>query len=59
MIWGESFLSNETILGTSVVKEAVRFYDPVSNKPEKIPITEELKKQVRSLSRDKARHGKS
>ena len=42
------FLSNETIVGTRVVKEAVRFYDPVSNKPEKIPITEELKKQVRS-----------
>ena len=35
-------------MGTRVVKEAVRFYDPVSNKPEKIPITEELKKQVRS-----------
>ena len=42
------FLSNETIVGTRVVKEAVRFYDPVSNKPEKIPITGELKKQVRS-----------
>ena len=42
------FLSNETIVGTRVVKEAVRFYDPVSNKPEKIPITKELKKQVRS-----------
>ena len=42
------FLSNETIVGTRVVKEAVRFYDPVSNQPEKILITEELKKQVRS-----------
>ena len=41
------FLSNETIVGTSVVKEAVRFYDPVSNQVEKIIITEELKKQVR------------
>ena len=42
------FLSNETIVGTHVVKEAVRFYDPVSNQPEKILIMEELKKQVRS-----------
>ena len=42
------FLRNETIVGTRVVKEAVRFYDPVSNQPEKIPITEELKKEVRS-----------
>ena len=42
------FLSNETIVGTRIVKEAVRFYDPVSNQPEKMLITEELKKQVRS-----------
>ena len=41
------FLSNETIVVTCVVKEAVRFYDPVSNQVEKIIITEELKKQVR------------
>ena len=30
------------------MKEAVRFYDPVSNQPEKILIMEELKKRVRS-----------
>ena len=30
------------------MKEAVRFYDPVSNQPEKIIIMEELKKRVRS-----------
>ena len=42
------FLSNMTIVGTHVVKEAVRFYDPVSNQPEKIIIIKELRRQVRS-----------
>ena len=33
----------KTIVGLHVVKEAVRFFDPISNQVEKINITEELK----------------
>ena len=31
-----------------IVKEAVKFCDPVSNRPEMISITEDLRKSVRS-----------
>lgn len=43
-----SLLNEETIIGLRVVKEAVRFHDPISHQPEKIVITEELKRYVRS-----------
>ena len=31
-----------------VMKEVVRFYSPVCNQPEKIPVTQDLKKAVKS-----------
>ena len=39
-----TLLSENTIIGLRVVKEAVRFFDPVSNQPEKIAITDDLMK---------------
>ena len=41
-------LGEKTIVGLHVVKEAVRFYDPVHSRVEMIPITQELKKSVRT-----------
>ena len=41
-------LGEKTIIGLHIVKEAVKFFDLVSNRPEMIPITEDLKKSVRS-----------
>ena len=43
-----SLLNEETIIGLRVVKEAVQFHDPISHQPEKIIITEELKRCIRS-----------
>ena len=40
--------SENTIIGLRVVKEAVRFFDPVSNQPEKIAITDALRRFVRN-----------
>ena len=36
-------LGEKTIVGLHVLKESVRFFDQVSNQPEKIPITQDLK----------------
>ena len=41
-----TLLSESTIIGLRVVKEAVRFFDPVSNQPEKIAITDDLRRFV-------------
>ena len=41
-----TLLSENTIIGLRVVKEAVRFFDPVSNQPEKIAITNDLRRLV-------------
>ena len=41
-----TLLSENTIIGLHVVKEAVRFFDPVSNQPEKI--TNDLRRFVRN-----------
>ena len=35
-------------MDSRVVKEAVRFFDPVSNQPEKIAITDNLRRFVRN-----------
>ena len=43
-----TLLSENTIIGLRVVKEAVRFFDPVSNQPEKIAITDDLRRFVRN-----------
>ena len=43
-----TLLSENTIIGLCVVKEAVRFFDPVSNQPEKITITDDLRRFVRN-----------
>ena len=43
-----TLLNEETIVGLRVIKEAVRFSDPIYHQPEKIVITEELKRSVRS-----------
>ena len=40
-----TLLSENTIIG---LKEAVRFFDPVSNQPEKIAITDDLRRFVRN-----------
>jgi hypothetical protein len=42
-----SLLGEKTIVSLLVVKEAVRFFDPVSNQPQNIDITEDLKKSVK------------
>ena len=39
---------NARIIGLHIVKEAVRFFDPASSQPEKIPVTQDLKKSVRA-----------
>ena len=41
-------LGESAIVGLRLVKEAVRFHDPVNFAPENIPITKELKLSVRS-----------
>ena len=41
-------LGEKTIISLHISKETVKFFDPVSNRPEMIPITEYLKKSVRS-----------
>ena len=43
-----ALLNEETVVGLRVVKEVVRFRDPIYHQPEKIVITEELKRSVRS-----------
>ena len=43
-----TLLSENTTIGLRVVKEAVRFFDPVSNQPEKIAITDDLRRFVRN-----------
>ena len=43
-----TLLSENTIIRLRVVKEAVRFFDPVSNQPEKIAITDNLRRFVRN-----------
>ena len=43
-----TLLSENTIIGLRVIKEAVRFFDPVSNQPEKIAITDDLRRFVRN-----------
>ena len=40
-------LDEKTIVGLHVLKDAVRFFDPVSNQPERIPITQDLKQSVK------------
>ena len=41
-------LGEKTTIGLHIVKEAVRFFDPTSSQPEKIPVTQDLKKSVRA-----------
>ena len=41
-------ISENTIVGLHVMKEAVRFFSRVCNWPEKIQVTQDLKKTVRS-----------
>ena len=43
-----SLSEKKTIVGLHVMKEAVRFFSPVCNLPEKIPVTQDPKKAVRS-----------
>lgn len=43
-----STLGDNTICGLRAVKDAVHFYDPVNNQPEKIPVTKEMKMYVKS-----------
>ena len=43
-----TLLNEETIVDLRVIKEAVRFSDPIYHQPERIIITEELKRSVRS-----------
>ena len=43
-------LSERTIVGLHIVKEAVRFFDPVSMQPEHIPVDAKLKQAVRSAN---------
>ena len=43
-----TLLNEEAIVGLRVIKEAVRFSDPIYHHPEEIVITEELKRSMRS-----------
>ena len=42
-----ALLGEKTIVGLHVIKDAVRFYDPLLSRPQMIPVTEELKRSVR------------
>ena len=41
-------LDEKTIVGLHVVKDAVRFFDPLTNQPELIPVGPTLKRAVKS-----------
>ena len=41
-----SRFGEQTIVGLQLLKDAVKFHDPVNCRPEKIPITKEMKKSV-------------
>ena len=43
-----TLLSERTIVGIHIIKDAVRFYDPILCRPEKILITQDMKKHVRA-----------
>ena len=49
VIQDRTLLNEETIVDLRVIKEAVRFSDPIYHQSEKIVITEELKRSVRVL----------
>ena len=42
-----SRLEEQTIVGLRLLEDAVKFHDPVNCRPEKIPITKEMRKSVR------------
>ena len=41
-----SRFGEQTIVGLRLLKDAVKFHDPVNCRPEKIPVTKEMKKSV-------------
>ena len=41
-----SRLGEQTIVGLRLLKDAVKFHDPVNCRPEKIPVTKEMRKSV-------------
>ena len=43
----KSRLGEQTIVGLWLLKDAVKFHDPVNRRPEKIPVTKEMRKSVR------------
>ena len=42
-----SRFGEQTIVGLRLLKDAVKFHDPVNYRPEKIPVTKEMRKSVR------------
>ena len=42
-----SRLGEQTIVGLRLLKNAVKFQDPVNCRPEKIPVTKEMRKSAR------------
>ena len=42
-----ALLGEKTIVGLHLLQDAVRFFDPVSNQPERIPIAQDLKWSVK------------
>ena len=42
-----SRLGEQTIVGLRLLKDVVKFHDPVNCRPEKIPVTKEMMKSVR------------
>ena len=40
-------LGEQTIVGLHAVKDAVKYFDPVHNRPEMVPLSKELKRSVR------------
>ena len=47
---GRASLSEKTIIGLHIMKNAVKFYGPIHSRAEKIPITQGLKKSVRAAN---------
>ena len=41
-----SRLGEQTIVGLRLLKDAVKFHDPVNCRPEKIPVTKEMRKSI-------------
>ena len=50
-------IGEATVCAIRTVKDAVEFFDPDSNQPQKVPLTRELLRSAKMTSTDKTRQG--